>query len=91
MEIQWTSKANSDLVRLYGFLSPSNPLAAAKTVQTLSLVPERLLDNPRIGEQLEEFNPREIRHVFPGNFEMRYEIANEVIYILRIWHTREDR
>ncbi|RYD90414.1 MAG: type II toxin-antitoxin system RelE/ParE family toxin, partial [Sphingomonadales bacterium] len=26
-----------------------------------------------------------------GRYEMRYEIANATIVILRIWHGREDR
>lgn len=44
MEIRWTSKALSDLVRLHEFLNL-----------------------------------------------MRYEIQHDIIYLLRIWHTREDR
>ena len=26
-----------------------------------------------------------------GQYEMRYEIRGESIYLLRLWHTREDR
>lgn len=26
-----------------------------------------------------------------GSYEMRYEIKDETIYLLRIWHTREQR
>ncbi|MEI6209716.1 MAG: type II toxin-antitoxin system RelE/ParE family toxin [Desulfuromonadales bacterium] len=91
MTIQWTSKALSDLVRLYEFLAMKNKPAAARTVQVLSATPVRLLDQVRIGEKLEEFDPREVRRVVAGNYEMRYEIQSSVIYILRIWHTREDR
>jgi len=32
-----------------------------------------------------------VRRIIVGNHEMRYEIQDEIIYILRIWHTREDR
>lgn len=39
-----------------------------------------------------EFAPREVRYILVGDYEMRYEIsANEDIWILRLWHTREFR
>lgn len=91
MKIKWASKALSDLVRLHEFLVVKNKLAALRTVQSLSTAPEKLLDQPRIGEKLEEFDPREVRRIFVGRYEMRYEIQESIIYVLRIWHTREDR
>ena len=91
MEIRWTGKAVSDLTRLFEFLAPVNRPAAAKVVRTLTAAPTRLLEHPRIGEELEEFQPREVRRILVGQYEMRYEIRDFVIYILRIWHTREDR
>jgi plasmid stabilization system protein ParE len=91
MKIKWTSKALSDLARLYDFLAPVNKRAAARTVQSLTAAPTRLLEQPRIGERLEEFNPREVRRILVGHYEMRYEILESTIYILRLWHTRENR
>jgi plasmid stabilization system protein ParE len=91
MDLRWTSKALSDLVRLHEFLSPVNKVAAANTVQALTVAPTRLQKQPRIGEKLDEFDPREVRRIVAGDYEMRYEIADPVIYVLRIWHTREDR
>lgn len=91
MELKWTTKALSDLVRLYEFLSPINKQAAASTVQSLTSAPTKLLAQPRIGEKLDEFEPREVRRILVGHYEMRYEIQNSTIYVLRLWHTREDR
>ena len=91
MELKWTSKALSDLARLYQFLAPENKQAAAKTVLSLTKASTLLLNNPRIGEQLFEFLPREVRRILVGHFEMRYELQQQTIYILRLWHTREDR
>jgi plasmid stabilization system protein ParE len=91
MELKWTSKALSDLARLYEFLVPVNKPAAARTVQALSKAPTILLTNARVGEQLFQFEPREVRRILVGQYEMRYEIAEKTIYILRLWHTREDR
>ncbi len=91
MQLKWTSKALADLVRLYEFLAPVNRSAAARTVQSLTAAPTTLLDNSRIGERLEEFEPREVRRLLVGHYEMRYELQESNIYILRIWHTRENR
>lgn len=91
MQLKWTSKALSDLARLYEFLAPVNRSAATRTVQALTAAPTGLLANPRIGERLDEFEPREVRRILVGHYEMRYEIQESVIYVLRLWHTREDR
>ena len=91
MKLKWTSKALSDLVRLYEFLSPLNRQAAAATVQALAAAPAKFLAQPSIGEKLEEFEPREVRRILVGHYEMRYEIQQSTIYVLRLWHTREDR
>lgn len=91
MDLKWTDKALSDLVRLHAFLVPVNRGAAADVVRSLTAAPSRLLVHPRLGERLEEFEPREVRRIVVGNYELRYEIRASVIYILRLWHTREDR
>ncbi len=91
MEIKWTSKALSDLVRLHEFLALANAGVAARTVQRLSTAPEVLLGHPRMGERLEEFAPRDVRRLLVGRYEIRYEIQGSTLYVLRLWHTREDR
>jgi plasmid stabilization system protein ParE len=91
MEVKWSSKALADLDRLFAFLAPVNRRAAARTVQSLVAAPARLLEHPRLGERLEEFEPREVRRILVGKYEMRYELRDSIIYVLRVWHTREDR
>lgn len=91
MELKWTSKALFDLVRLNDFLIPVNPAAAVRVVQTLTKAPTLLLANPRIGEQLFQFEDREVRRMLVGQYEIRYEIRGATIYVLRLWHTREER
>jgi plasmid stabilization system protein ParE len=72
-------------------LAPVNKQAAARAVQALTAAPERLLELPRIGEKLDEFEAREVRRILVGHYEVRYEIQPSTIYVLRLWHTREDR
>jgi len=91
MNLKWTRKALSELARLCEFLVPVNKPAAARTVQSLTAAPRRVLEQPRIGERLDEFEPREVRRILVGHYEIRYEIQASTIYVLRLWHTREDR
>jgi len=85
MQVKWTSKALSDLARLYEFIVPVNKLAAARIVRSLTAAPASLLHNPRVGEKPEEFDPREVRRILIG----RYEIQASTIYMLRLWHARK--
>lgn len=91
MRIKWTGKGSSDLVRLHEHLRPVAPEAAARVVRQLARAPDRLIDYPRIGEKLEAYEPREVRRIIVGNYELRYEIADATIFILRLWHCRENR
>jgi plasmid stabilization system protein ParE len=91
MDVKWTSKGLSDLARLHEFLAPVNRRAAARVVQSLTAVATKLPANPRIGRKLDQFEPREVRRLLVGAYEMRYEITGTTIYMLRVWHTREDR
>ena len=79
------------MARLHEFLALVNKPAAARTVQKLTAASARLTANPRIGEKLEEFEPREVRRIIVGHYEIRYEIRESSIFVLRLWHTREDR
>lgn len=91
MLLKWTSRSLSDLARLHAFLAEVNPAAAGRIVRSLTAASSGLLITPRIGERLNEFNPREVRRIIAGQYEMRYEVQNDALYILRIWHTREQR
>ena len=91
MKIRWTDKAASDLVRLHDFLRPVAPEAAARIVAQLARAPDRLTEFPRLGEKLEAYEPREVRRIVVGDYELRYEIDAGSIIVLRLWHCRERR
>ncbi|WP_348529739.1 type II toxin-antitoxin system RelE/ParE family toxin [Pseudomonas wuhanensis] len=60
-------------------ISPSDLKRIDK--QQLTATPTTLLANPRIGERLEEFEPRDVRRIQVGHYEMRYEIAKPVRHL----------
>lgn len=57
MELKWTSKALSDLARLYDFLVLASKPAAARTVQSLTQAPVILLTHHVWGNSYFSLNP----------------------------------
>ena len=91
MKLKWSNQAVADIARLQDFLAKVNPTAATRATQTLTVAPRRLLDRPQSGRKLDQYLPREVRRTIVGNYEMRYELVDMTVYILRVWHTREER
>jgi plasmid stabilization system protein ParE len=91
VRVRWTSKSLADVARLHAFLAEVNRPSATKVVRSFTAAAKQLREHPRSGEVLEEFAPREIRRLIVGAYEMRYEITEQAIYILRLWHGHEDR
>ena len=91
MSVRWTSKAHLDLVRLHAFIAAVNPSAATGAVEMTVAGVRRIAAHPRIGARLAEFGSREVRRVVVGDYEVRYELRDQALFILRLWHVREDR
>jgi plasmid stabilization system protein ParE len=89
--LRWTRAAYGDLVRVHGFLEAVNPQAARRAARMLVAAVKRLPRNPHIGRTLESFEPRQVRRVVIGEYEVRYEVTRTDIVVLRIFHAREDR
>lgn len=89
--LRWTSSARSDLVRLYEFLQSVDVPAAVRVVRHLVAGAKRIPAHPRLGTRLTEFEPREVRRILIGDYEIRYQVTDIDIFILRIFHVREDR
>jgi plasmid stabilization system protein ParE len=77
--------------RLVDFMAAHDPILADEIEQELSQAPKRLLDFPRRGSRLSEFESREVREFRVGSYLLRYELAGTDIFVLRFFHAREDR
>ncbi len=91
MRIRWLPRAERDLGRLYDFLKDVAPRAAARSIQNIIAAVRRLSDYPRVGRIIETYQPREVRALVVNDYEVHYEIIDEWLIILRVWHAREDR
>jgi len=91
VKLNWSRPAVADLVRLHDFLEPVAPRAADAVVRELNRAALRLREFPRTGVRVPVQDAREVRRVIVGAYEMRYEVRDEEIVIVRIWHGKEDR
>ncbi|MDO8295157.1 MAG: type II toxin-antitoxin system RelE/ParE family toxin [Caulobacter sp.] len=91
MRVRWSREALADLRRLHAFLAPVSPLAADGAISSILEAPDRLIDHPRLGERVDRYVDRDVRRLFVDDYELHYEVARETIFIIRVWHMREDR
>jgi len=91
MRLRWSTPAEADLIRLHRFLAPKNRRVATNLLRTLRAGALPLIGHPRLGERIDSVEEHEVRRIFVGSYELRYQVTSDAITVLRIWHTREDR
>jgi len=89
MKLKFTATALKDLHRLKEFIAKKNPVAASKYIDRLLKVIRQLLIQPKLGKVLDE-EPL-ARQLVAGDYIARYAVRGETIYILKIWHGKEER
>ena len=90
MKLQFSRAALHDLVRLREFIATHNSVAANRVANRLLRAIKGLVVTPKIGRPVDDFSG-EVREFIFGRYVVRYEVRKSVLYILRIWHGREDR
>jgi len=92
MKLFYTSEAIEDLIRVREFIEPKNPEAAQRIAVAIQKDIQELKLSPHIGVEVDEApDPEIIRDLILGNYIVRYLVNTEEIYILRIWHHKENR
>ncbi len=92
LKLVWSPASRRDLIRLREFIEPHNPRAAKRSSEKTRKATKLILDNPAIGTRIEDRDDREFYTPFgQGGYILRYQVIDQNIVILKIWHTREDR
>jgi len=91
MKIVFTPESIEDLTRLREFIEIKNPDVAKRVANSLVDGISKLKGFPYIGVEVGSApNPKIMRDLILGNYIIRYLILDETIYILRMWHHKED-
>lgn len=89
MKLLFTHSSQRDLVRLRDFIAENNPQAARQISRRLVTSINRLANQPEMGNDVEELPGTQ--DLITGDYVVRYVVLEENLYILRIWHGKEDR
>lgn len=92
LTLVWSSTARYDLIKLREFIQAENPRSAQRSSEKIIKAVKLILNNLAIGIQLEGREDRELFTSFGKNgYILRYQIIDQKVVVLKIWHTREDR
>jgi len=89
MKLIFSMAAVHDLVKLRDFIAQHSPEAAQRVAQRLRGAIQKLVDTPQIGRPVDNMLG-EIRELIFGKYVVRYEVRQRYLYILRIWHGKEE-
>ncbi|MFT5112294.1 MAG: toxin ParE1/3/4 [Parasphingorhabdus sp.] len=91
MKVKYSPESIEDLQRVVEFVENKNPYAARRIAIDLQEGVDRLKQFSEIGlPVLKAVDPEKIRDLYIGDYTVRYLIAEDTIYILRIWHNKEN-
>ncbi|PKG96204.1 type II toxin-antitoxin system RelE/ParE family toxin [Paraglaciecola sp. MB-3u-78] len=91
MKVKYSPESIEDLQRVVEFIENKNPFAARRVAIDLQEGVHKLKQFSQIGlPVLKASDPERIRDLYLGQYTVRYLITDEVIYILRIWHGKEN-
>ncbi len=91
MRVKYSPESIADLQRVVEFVENKNPYAARRIAIDLQEGVDRLKQFPQIGlPVLKAADPEKIRDLNVGDYTVRYLITDEIIYILRVWHDKEN-
>ena len=91
MKIKYSPESVGDLERVVEFVESKNPYAARRIAIDLQEGVEKLKQFPNIGlPVLKAPDPEVIRDLYINDYTVRYLITEELIYILRVWHHKEN-
>ena len=91
MEIYWALKAQDDLERIYRFALQYSRQHANDVLDRMITGSAGFKVHPAIGIQQIRYEPREVRKVILDDYEIHYELRDNAIYIVDLWHTKEER
>ncbi len=89
--VRYSPESIEDLQRVVDFVEVKNPYAARRIAIDLQEGVSRLKQFPQIGlPVIKAPDPENIRDLYVSDYTVRYLITDESIYILRVWHNKEN-
>jgi plasmid stabilization system protein ParE len=91
MKVKYSPESIDDLTRVVEFIENKNPYAVRRIAIDLQEGVDRLKQFPEIGLPVLKANdPEKIRDLYIKDYTVRYLINEDIIYVLRVWHNKEN-
>jgi len=92
MTISYSPESIEDLKRVRQFIEEKNPAAAQRIAASILKGINQLNTFSYLGVEVQQApNPQVVRDLILGYYIVRYLIRSNEIYILRVWHHKENR
>ena len=86
MKVRWTEKATTDLLSLWEYVASQSPVYADIVSEKLLQSPDRLIEYPRSGAIVPEYQRDDLREICVYSFRVIYRIVDSEIHILGVIH-----
>lgn len=92
MEVIWTNQAIRKVNEIGNQIARDNYSAADKWVREIFSKTDQLIDHPRSGRMVPEYNEPDLREIITGNYRIIYRIRDHQnrVYIQTVRHVRQD-
>jgi plasmid stabilization system protein ParE len=91
IEVRYSPESLADLQQVVEFVEAKNPYAARRIAIDLQEGVSKLKQFPQIGlPVIKAPDPKTIRDLYVSDYTVRYLNTDETIYILRVWHNKEN-
>ena len=86
MKVHWTDNAISQLIAIYDYIARDSPFYAQRMVDRLTRRSQQLIDFPRSGRMVPEYEAEEIREIIEKPYRLIYLLGPDQIEILAVVH-----
>jgi plasmid stabilization system protein ParE len=91
MRVKYSPESIDDLQCVVEFVEIKNPYTARRIAIDIQEGVDKLKEFPEIGLPVLKANdPEKIRDLYIRNYTVRYLLSDQIIYVLRVWHNKEN-
>ena len=91
MNVLWSDESLSDMERIYEFHAQFSVPVAMRVMSMIRRATNLPVVFPQAGRSCVAYNPRDVRDLVVGDYQLRYEVDGKTIGVVRVWHCKEDR
>jgi addiction module RelE/StbE family toxin len=86
MRVVWTDEARAHLAGIHDFIKHDAPFYATQTIDKLTRRVEQLIDHPRSGRIMPNYDDENLRELIAHPYRLVYRIKPDRIDIIAVFH-----